>query len=216
MPFTIGHSASAELSFEYLRVTTKGVFKLWFAGVLLCTQLTFYRLAAVTAVDSAGMLSVDGSTGSASTNQTATFGCTPSDTTEEALAVPAKRSSIHGNPEGLGTPTPKDHGSLASSRRPRSPVMSGAIREVSSSSRHSASSPRRKTSVIRRTKSSPETGQHESVRVGPRLIRRKGVSANAEAADDSDMRDDFDPRSAGLASPPAIASRDLGSGLNLE
>ena len=96
MPFTTGHSASAELSFEYLRVTTKGVCKLWFAGVLLFTQLTFYRLAAVTAVDSAGMLSVDGSTGSASTNQTATFGCTPSDTAEEALAVPAKRSSIHG------------------------------------------------------------------------------------------------------------------------
>ena len=61
------------------------------------------------------MLSVDGSTGSASTNQTATFGCT------QALAVPAKGSSIHKNPEGLGTPTPKDHGSLASSRRPRSP-----------------------------------------------------------------------------------------------
>ena len=120
------------------------------------------------------------------------------------------------DPEGLGTPTPKDHGNLASSRRPRSPVMSGAIREVSSSSRHSASAPRRKTSVIRRTKSIPETGQHELVRVGPRLIRRKGVSANAEAADDSDMRDNFDPRSAGLASPPAIGSRDLGSGLNLE
>ena len=112
------------------------------------------------------MLSVDGSTGSASTNQTATFGHTPSDTAEEALAVPAKGSSVHGNPEGLGTPTPKDHGNVASSRRPRSPV-SGAIREVSSSSRHSASSPRLKTSVIRRTKSSPETGQHESVRVGP-------------------------------------------------
>ena len=137
-------------------------------------------------------------------------------TAEEALAVPAKGSSIHGNPEGLGTPTPKDYGSLASSRRPRSPVMSGAIREVSSSSRHSASSLRHKTSVTRRTKSSPETGQHESVRVGPRLIRRKGVSADVEAADDSDMRDDFDPRSAGLASPPAIGSRDLGSGLNLE
>ena len=82
------------------------------------------------------MLSVDGSSGSASTNQTATFGYTPSDTAEEALAVPARGSSIHGNPEGLGTPTPKDHGNLASSRQPRSPVTSGAVREVSSSSRH--------------------------------------------------------------------------------
>ena len=162
------------------------------------------------------MLSVDGSSGSASTNQTATFGYTPSDTAEEALAVPARGSSIHGNPEGLGTPTPKDHGNLASSRRPRSPVTSGAVREVSSSSRHSASSPRRKTSVIRRTKSSPETGQHESVRVGSRLIRRKGASANVDAADDSDMRDENVSRSAGLVSPPVLRSKEMGSGLNLE
>ena len=162
------------------------------------------------------MLSVDGSSGSASTNQTATFGYTPSDTAEEALAVPARGSSIHGNPEGLGTPTPKDHGNLASSRRPRSPVTSGAVREVSSSSRHSASSPRRKTSVIRRTKSSPETGQHESVRVGSRLIRRKGASANVDAADDSDMRDENVSRSAGLVSPPVLRGKEMGSGLNLE
>ena len=93
------------------------------------------------------MLSVDGSSGSSSTNQTATFGYPASDTTEEALAVPAKGSSIRNNVEGLGTPTPKDHGSPASPRRPRSPVTSSAIREVSSSSRHSTSSPRRKTSV---------------------------------------------------------------------
>ena len=133
------------------------------------------------------------------------------------MAVPAKGSSIHGgNPEGLGTPTPKDHGNLASSRRPRSPVMSGAIREVSSSSRHSASSPRRKTSVIRRTKSSPETGQHESVRIGPRLVRRKGTTTNVEVADDSDTRDDGASRSAGLVSPPALGSEGLGSGLSLE
>ena len=162
------------------------------------------------------MLSVDGSSGSASTNQTATFGYTPSDTAEEALAVPARGSSIHGNPEGLGTPTPKDHGNLASSRRPRSPVTSGAVREVSSSSRHSASSPRRKTSVIRRTKSSPETGQHESVRVGSRLIRRKGASANVDAAGDSDMRDENLSRSAGLVSPPVLRGKEMGSGLNLE
>ena len=152
------------------------------------------------------MLSVDGSAGSASTNQTATFGHTPSDTAEEALAVPAKGSNVHGNPEGLGAPTPKDHDNLASSRRPRSPVMSGAIREVSSSSRHSASSPRRKTSVIRRTKSSPDTGQHESVRIGPRLIRREGTATNVEVADDSDMKDDGASRSAGLVSPPAFGS----------
>ena len=162
------------------------------------------------------MLSVDGSSGSASTNQTATFGYTPSDTAEEALAVPARGSSIHGNPEGLGIPTPKDHGNLASSRRPRSPVTSGAVREVSWSSRHSASSPRRKTSVIRRTKSSPETGQHESVRVGSRLIRRKGASANVDAADDSDMRDENVSRSAGLVSPPVLRGKEMGSGLNLE
>ena len=94
--------------------------------------------------------------------------------------------------------------------------MSGAIREVSSSSRHSASSPRRKTSVIRRTKSSPETGQHESVRIGPRLVRRKGTTTNVEVADDSDMRDDGASRSAGLVSPPALGSEGLGSGLSLE
>ena len=161
------------------------------------------------------MLSVDGSSGSASTNQTATYGYTRSDTAEEALAVPARGSSIHGNPEGLGTPTPKDHGNLASSRRPRSPVTSGAVREVSSSSRHSASSPRRKTSVIRRTKSSPESGQHESVRVGSRF-RRKGASANVDVADDSDMRDENVSRSAGLVSPPVLSSKEAGSGLNLE
>ena len=177
----------------------------WFAGCDLPTQLTFYRLAAVTAVDSARMLSVDGSSG-----------YTPSDTAEEALAVPARGSSIHGNPEGLGAPTPKDHGNLASSRRPRFPVTSGAVREVSSSSRHSASSPRRKTSIIRRTKSSPETGQHESVLVGSRLIRRKGASANVDAADDSDMRDENVSRSAGLVSPPVLSSKEMGSGLNLE
>ena len=70
-----------------------------FAGVHVSTQSTFYRLAAVTAVDSARMLSVDGSSGSASTNQTATFGYPASDTAEEALAVPARGSSIRNNPE---------------------------------------------------------------------------------------------------------------------
>ena len=95
-------------------------------------------------------------------------------------------------------------------------MTSGAIREVSSSSRHSTSSPRRKTSVIRKTKSSPVTGQHESERVNSRLIRSKGISANVEIADDSDMWDDKGPRSAGLVSPPADCSRGLGSGLSLE
>ena len=152
---------------------------------------------------------MDGSSGSASTNQTATFGYGASDTAEQALAVPA-------NPEGLGTSTPKVRGSLVSPRRPRSPVTSGAIREVSTSSRHSAFSMRRKTSVIRKTKSSPETGQHEVDRVNPRLSRRKGLPANVEIADDSDMRDDNGPRSAGLVCPPADSSRDLGGGLNLK
>ena len=187
-----------------------------FAGECVITQLTLYRLPAVTTVDSARMLSVDGSSGFTSTNQVATFGYGASDTSIDALAVPAKGSSIRNHPEGLGTPTPKDRGSLVSPRRPRSPVASGAIREVSTSSRHSASSPRRKTSVIRKTKSSPETGQHESERVSPRLIRRKGVSANVETADDSDMWDDRGPWSAGLASPPAESGRDLGGGLNQE
>ena len=154
------------------------------------------------------MLSVDGSSGSARTNQTATFWYTPSDTAEEALAVPARGSSVHGNPEGLGTPAPKEHGNLASSRPP---LTSGAVREVSSSSRRSASSPRRKTSVVRRTKSSPETGQRESGRVGSRLIRRKGASANVDAADDSDMRDENVSRS-----PPVLSNKEMGSGLNLE
>ena len=159
---------------------------------------------------------MDGSSGSASTNQTATFGYGASDTAEQALAVPATGSSVRDNPEGLGTSTPKDRGSLVFPRRPRSPVTSGAIREVSTSSRHSASSPRRKTSVIRKTKSSPETGQHEVDRVNPRLSRRKGLPANVEIADDSDMWDDNGPRSAGLVSPPADSSRDLGGGLNLK
>ena len=90
------------------------------------------------------------------------------------------------------------------------------IREVSSSSRNGASSLRRRNSVIRKTKSSPEAGQHESERVSPRLIRRKGISASVEIADDSDMWDDKGPWSAGLATPPAESGRELGGGLNLE
>ena len=54
------------------------------------------------------------------------------------------------------------------------------------------------------------------MRVGPRLVRRKGAATNVEAADDSDMRDDGASRTAGLASPPALSSRDVGSGLSLE
>ena len=48
------------------------------------------------------------------------------------------------------------------------------------------------------------------------MIRRKGISANVKIAAASDMWDGINTKSAGLASPPAGHSRDLGSGLSLE
>ena len=133
------------------------------------------------------MLSVEASSGSTSTNQTATFGYSMSDTAEDAQAAPARGTSIKNEPEGHGTPTPRDRHSPGSTRRPRSPVVSGAVREVSTSSRHATPSPRRKASVIRKSKSSPEAAMQDPERSNSKLIRRKGLSTNVDETDDLDM-----------------------------
>ena len=99
------------------------------------------------------MLSVEASSGSTSTNQTATFGYSMSDTAEEVRVAPARGTAIKDQPEGHGAPIPRDRNSPGSTRRPRSPVASGAVREVSSSSRHATPSPRRKASFGYRTAS---------------------------------------------------------------
>ena len=80
------------------------------------------------------MLAMEASSGSTSTNQTAAFGYSMSDTVEELHAAPARGTAIKDKPEGHGTPTPRDRNSPGSTRRPRSPIASGAVREVSSSS----------------------------------------------------------------------------------
>ena len=77
----------------------------------MTAQLHFHRLSAVALLAHNSMLSVDGSSGSASTNQTAAFGYSMSDTAEEAIALPARPGTMKNDLEGLGTPTPEERGS---------------------------------------------------------------------------------------------------------
>ena len=80
--------------------------------------------------------------------------------------------------------------------------MSGATREISTSSRHGSVSPRRKTSVIQKAKSSPEVSQRFQEK-SCRLVRRKGISANVKGSDDSDLCATQSIGNAGLVRPPA-------------
>ena len=99
------------------------------------------------------MLSLEGSLGSTSTNQTASVGYSMTDAAEEAHAVPARGAAIKINPEGLGNSTPKVRERITGSPcKHRSPLSSGAIREVSTSSRIGTTSPRRRTSIIHKAK----------------------------------------------------------------
>ena len=125
-------------------------------------------------------------------------------------------TAIKDKPEGHVTPTLRDRNFPGSTRRPRSPVVSGAIREVSSSSRHATPSPRRKASVIKKSKSSPESAAQGPERGGHTLVRRKVVSANVDEADDLDLSAAASMGIAGMASPPAQAAMDDTGGLNLE
>ena len=94
--------------------------------------------------------------------------------------------------------------------------MSGAIREVSSSSRTGLASPRRRTSVIQKTKSSPESTQRPQERSSSRLIRRKVASMNVDETEDSDPPTALSKDDAGLVRPPAANSSEELSRLNLE
>ena len=94
--------------------------------------------------------------------------------------------------------------------------MSGAISEVSSSLRHATPSPRRKASVIKKSKSSPESAVQDPEKGGHTLIRRKVMSANVDRTDDPDMSAADSMGIAGMASPPAQAAMDDTGGLNLE
>ena len=102
-----------------------------------------------------------------------------------------------------------------SSMRPRSRLVSDAIREVSLSSGHGTASPRCKTSVIQKAKSSPETNQRGKERSSSRLIRRKGSSANLAGTDDSDLPAIQSVGDAGLVRPPADMPNEGTGGLNL-
>ena len=95
------------------------------------------------------MLSVEGSSGSASTSPTATFEHPMSDTAEDAPAAPACGVLMKDVSEGLGAPPPVERGWSSASRRPRSPLVSGANCKISTSSRHGSVSARRKTSPSR-------------------------------------------------------------------
>ena len=95
----------------------------------------------------------------------------------------------------------------------RSPVVSGAVREVSPSLRPATPSPRRKAS---KSKSSPESAVQDPERGGHTLVRRKVVFANVNETDDPDLSATASMGIAGIASPPAQAAMDDTGGLNLE
>ena len=154
--------------------------------------------------------------GSTSTNQTATFGYSMSDTAEEEHVAPARGTAIKDKLEGHGTPTPRDRKFPGSTRRSQSPTVSGPVREVSSSSKHATPSPRRKASVIKKSKSSPESAAQHPERGGHTLVRRKVASANVDGVDDLDLSAADSMGTAGMASPPAKAAMDDTGGLNLE
>ena len=95
----------------------------------------------------------------------------------------------------------------------RSPVVSGAVREVSSSLRPATPSPRRKAS---KSKSSPGSAAQDPARGGHTLVRRKVVFANVDETNDPDLSAAASMGIAGMASPPAQAAMDDAGGLNLE
>ena len=132
----------------------------------------------------------------------------------DAPAAPARGISVKDASMWLGSSTSGEDVFSRTSRRPRSPLASGAVREISTSSRHGWKRfSKAQESVVQKAKSSPETNQRSQERSSSRLIRRKATSAKV---DDSDLHTTRKIGDAGFVRPPAESLHEDNGGINLE
>ena len=158
------------------------------------------------------MLSIEGSLGSASTNQTATFGhsmrCRTSCTCTWYFSKGCVNVAWVIHPWGRRafedfSKTKISFGEWCGS---------GNLHIVKTGKRFSKA----QESVVQKAKSSPETNQRSQERSSSRLIRRKATSAKVERSDDSDLHTTRKIGDAGLVRPPAESLHEDNGGINLE